>query len=250
MPQIIAVMNQKGGVGKTTSAINIVAGLHRSGKKVLLVDFDPQANATSGMGVDKASAPHVYDLIINGTDAARAIVSTAWGDVIPSNKHLAGAEIELHFTDNREERLKSSLAPIADKYDYIIIDCPPSLGLLTLNALVAATGVLVPVQCEYYALEGLSTLTHTIRLVQQRLNPQLALQGIILTMYDSRTNLSSQVAGEVKKHFPGKVYKAVIPRSVRLAEAPSHSVPIFGYDLNNVGATAYAELAAEIVKKG
>ncbi|MCL2546098.1 MAG: AAA family ATPase [Oscillospiraceae bacterium] len=249
MAHIIAIVNQKGGVGKTTSSINIAAGLYCANKRTLLVDFDPQANATSGFGVDRGSSPHIYDVLINEVDASKAVVSTPWGDLLPSNKALAGAELELIGAEEREFCLRRALRPLHLLYDYIIIDCPPSIGLLTLNALCASNAVLVPVQCEYYALEGLSNLTHTIRLVKQRLNPTLSLQGVVLTMFDNRTNLSSQVADEVKRHFPGKVYKTVIPRNVRLSESPSHGLPIFGYDKLSRGAIAYGELVQEIVTK-
>ena len=206
MAKIIAVVNQKGGVGKTTTTVNITAALHALGRRVLLCDFDPQANATSGMGVDKnAASPNVYDVLVSGADSARAVVSTKFGDVLPSNKALAGAGIEMIGIDNREMLLKNALGSLAEKYDYIFIDCPPSLELLTVNALCAAGSLLVPVQCEYYALEGLSDLLATVRLVKRRLNPGLSMEGVLLTMFDSRTNLSLQVAEEVKRHFPGQV---------------------------------------------
>lgn len=247
MAKIIAVVNQKGGVGKTTTTVNITAALNGLGKRVLLCDFDPQANATSGMGVDKNTAsPNVYDILINGADPARAVVTTKYGDVLPSNKALAGAGIEMIAIENREKLLKGALDALADSYDYIFIDCPPSLELLTVNALCAAHSLLVPVQCEYYALEGLSDLLSTVRLIKRGLNPPLALEGVLLTMFDSRTNLSLQVAEEVKRHFPGQVFATVIPRNVRLSEAPSHGKPISAYDPYSRGAEAYRLLAEEM----
>ena len=243
----IVVANQKGGVGKTTTAVNLTAALTELGKRVLLVDFDPQGNATSGCGVDKnAVSPSVYDVLIGDAEAARAIVKTAYGDVLPSNKALAGAGIEMIGMDDREKLLKQALDRLSPGYDYILIDCPPSLELLTVNALCAAGSLLVPVQCEYYALEGLSDLLATVRLVKRKLNPRLTLEGVLLTMFDSRTNLSLQVAEEVKRFFPGKVYATVIPRNVRLSEAPSHGKPVSAYDPYSRGAEAYAALASEI----
>lgn len=248
MARIIAIVNQKGGVGKTTTTVNLTAALHALGKRVLLCDFDPQANATSGMGVDKnAASPNIYDVLINGADPKKAVVSTKYGDVLPSNKALAGAGIEMIGVDDREKLLKRALDLLSPGYDYILIDCPPSLELLTVNALCAAGTLLVPVQCEYYALEGLSDLLATVRLVKRKLNPRLALEGVLLTMFDSRTNLSLQVAEEVKRYFPGQVYATVIPRNVRLSEAPSHGKPVSAYDPYSRGAEAYAALAAEIV---
>ena len=248
MARIIAIVNQKGGVGKTTPTVNLTAALHALGKRVLLCDFDPQANATSGMGVDKnAASPNIYDVLINGADPKKAVVSTKYGDVLPSNKALAGAGIEMIGVDDREKLLKRALDLLSPGYDYILIDCPPSLELLTVNALCAAGTLLVPVQCEYYALEGLSDLLATVRLVKRKLNPRLALEGVLLTMFDSRTNLSLQVAEEVKRYFPGQVYATVIPRNVRLSEAPSHGKPVSAYDPYSRGAEAYAALAAEIV---
>ena len=250
MAQIIAVVNQKGGVGKTTTAVNLAAALHERGSRVLLCDFDPQANATSGMGVDKNTAsPNVYDVLINGADPQRAVVSTKYGDVLPSNKALAGAGIEMIAMENRERLLKAALDALAPNYDYVLIDCPPSLELLTVNALCAARTLLVPVQCEYYALEGLSDLLATVRLVKRGLNPSLALEGVLLTMFDSRTNLSLQVAQEVKRHFPGQVFATVIPRNVRLSEAPSHGRPICAYDPYSRGAEAYKLLAQELAER-
>ena len=247
MARIIAVVNQKGGVGKTTTTVNLTAALHALGKRVLLCDFDPQANATSGMGVDKnAASPNVYDVLINDADPKKAVVTTKYGDVLPSNKALAGAGIEMIGIDDREKLLKQALDRLSLSYDYILIDCPPSLELLTVNALCAAGSLLVPVQCEYYALEGLSDLLATVRIVKRKLNPQLKLEGVLLTMFDSRTNLSLQVAEEVKRFFPGQVYATVIPRNVRLSEAPSHGKPVSAYDPYSRGAEAYAALASEI----
>ena len=250
MAKLIAIVNQKGGVGKTTTCVNLAAALKALGCRVLVCDFDPQANTTSGLGVDKSTAsPSIYDVLIDGAECRRAIVPTPWADVLPSNKALAGATVEMIGMDRREYLLKAALATVTDDYDYIFIDCPPSLELLTLNALCAADTVLVPVQCEYYALEGLSDLLSTIRIVKRSLNPAIDLEGVILTMYDGRTNLSMQVAEEVKRHFPGKVYASVIPRNVRLSEAPSHGKPVTAYDNFSRGAEAYRALAEELVEK-
>ncbi len=247
MAKIIAVVNQKGGVGKTTTTVNLTAALHDLGRRVLLCDFDPQANATSGMGVDKnAASPNVYDLLISDAAPEKAVVSTKYGDVLPSNKALAGAGIEMIGIDSREMLLKNTLDALSARYDFILIDCPPSLELLTVNALCAAHTLLVPVQCEYFALEGLSDLLATVRLVKRKLNPNLNMEGVLLTMFDSRTNLSLQVAEEVKRHFPGQVYATVIPRNVRLSEAPSHGKPISAYDPYSRGAEAYRLLAEEM----
>ena len=250
MGKISAVVNQKGGVGKTTTAVNLTAALRDLGKKVLLCDFDPQANATSGLGVDKRKIKYsVYDVTINGVDPKEAIVETPFGDVLPSDANLAGAAVELMAEDHRELQLDKVLHGIRDSYDVIFIDCPPSLELLTLNALCAADGILVPVQCEYYALEGLSDLMSTLRMVKRRLNPRLEIFGVALTMYDGRTNFSNQVAQEVRRHFPGKVFASVVPRNIRLAEAPSHGVPITAYDRISRGAAAYKAMAEEISQK-
>lgn len=249
MSKIVAIVNQKGGVGKTTSCVNLCAAVVDAGRRALLCDFDPQANATSGMGVDKTLSKGVYDVVIGEVPAKDAIVSTKYGDVLPSNKALAGAGVELINMERREYLLKGALAQVAEDYDFIFIDCPPSLELLTLNALCAADAVLVPVQGEYFALEGLSDLMNTIRIVRRSLNPSLELEGVLLTMFDGRTNLALQVAEEVKHYFPGKVYSTVIPRNVRLSEAPSHGKPIFTYDRASRGAEAYTALAAEFLQK-
>lgn len=250
MAKTVAIVNQKGGVGKTTTCVNLAAALQALGKRVLVCDFDPQGNATSGLGVDKATLnPSIYEVLISGAPIQKAVVSTKWCDIIGSNKALAGATVELISMPDRENLLKKALAQLDEQYDYIFIDCPPSLELLTLNALCAAQFILIPVQCEYYALEGLSDLLTTMRIVKRSLNPGLSLMGVILTMYDGRTNLSMQVAEEVKRHFPGKVYASVIPRNVRLSEAPSHGKPVMAYDPWSRGTDAYKALAEEIISR-
>jgi len=250
MGKIIAVVNQKGGVGKTTSAVNLTAALHDLGVKVLLCDFDPQANATSGMGVDKRKIKHsIYDVTINGIPAEKAIISTRYGDVLPASSDLAGATVELIGTEHRERQLDMALKDVKKNYDVIFIDCPPSLELLTLNGLCAADAILIPVQCEYYALEGLSDLMNTLRMVKRKLNPRLEIFGVALTMFDGRTNFSTQVAQEVRRHFPGKVFTTVVPRNVRLAEAPSHGIPVTHYDRSSRGSKAYLAMAEEIKAK-
>ena len=250
MGKIIAVVNQKGGVGKTTSAVNLTAALSALGLKVLLCDFDPQANATSGLGVDKRKIKYsAYDVTINEIPAEQAIVSTKYGDVLPSSADLAGAGVELITSQHRERQLEKALQPLKGKYDLIFIDCPPSLELLTLNALCASDGILIPVQCEYYALEGLSDLMNTLRMVKRKMNPRLEIFGVALTMFDGRTNFSTQVAQEVRKHFPGKVFSTVIPRNIRLAEAPSHGIPVTVYDRSSRGSVAYKAMAEEIKAK-
>ena len=251
MGKIIAFANQKGGVGKTTTAINLAAALSERGKRVLLCDFDPQGNATSGFGVDPRSLEiSVYDLIVSeDPDTKSGIVQTKWVDIIGANVNLAGAELDLIAMDHREARLKLVLDKVKDEYDYVFIDCPPSLGLLTLNCLCAADSFLVPLQCEYYPLEGLSQLMTTVRMVKKNMNPKLSLEGVLLTMFDGRTNLSIQVVEEVKKHFPGEVFSSVVPRNVRLSEAPSHGKPITEYDRMCRGAEAYLSLADEILAK-
>lgn len=250
MGRIIAVVNQKGGVGKTTTAVNLTAALTELGYKVLLCDFDPQANATSGLGVNKKKAKYsVYDVIINHVSAEEAIVKTKYGDVLPSSPDLAGAGLELMETQGKHHQLGKCLEDVKQDYDLIFVDCPPSLEMLTLNGLCAADGILVPVQCEYYALEGLSDLMSTLRSVKKRLNPSLEIFGVALTMFDGRTNFSTQVAQEVRRHFPGKVLGAVVPRNVRLAEAPSHGIPVTSYDRLSRGAVAYRDMAKEIAEK-
>ena len=250
MGKIIAVVNQKGGVGKTTTAVNLTAALHDLGLKVLLCDFDPQANATSGLGVDKRKIKHsVYDVVINDVPASQAVIQTRFGDVLPSHADLAGAGVELLSIPNPNHRLGQALKEIRDRYDVIFVDCPPSLELLTLNGLTAADSILVPVQCEYYALEGLSDLMATLRMVKKRINPKLEIFAVALTMFDGRTNFSTQVAQEVRRHFPGKVLSAVVPRNIRLAEAPSHGLPVTAYDRTSRGAVAYKAMAEEIKAK-
>lgn len=250
MGKIVAVVNQKGGVGKTTTAVNLTAALTEAGKKVLLCDFDPQANATSGLGIDKRKLKRsIYDVVINETPVEEAIIPTKFGDVLPASSDLAGAAVELISMEDPNRRLARALHSVKKNYDLIFIDCPPSLELLTINGLAAADGILVPVQCEYYALEGLADLMSTLRLVKKRINPQLEIFGVALTMFDGRTNFSTQVAQEVRRHFPGKVYGTVIPRNIRLAEAPSHGLPVTVYDRSSRGAVAYRTMAEEIIKK-
>ena len=252
MGKIISIANQKGGVGKTTTTVNLAAWIGAKGKKVLLADIDPQGNATSGFGINKRSLMRSsYDLLIGTAKAEDIILSTSFQnvDVLPSNIALAGAEIEIVEMEDRAMRLKKALAPVKNRYDFIFIDCPPSLGLITLNALAASDTLMVPIQCEYYALEGLSDLLSTIRIVKRSLNPKIALEGVVLTMYDGRTNLSMQVAEEVKRHFPGKVFATVIPRNVRLSEAPSHGKPVNYYDGSSRGSVAYKQLTEEILER-
>ncbi len=250
MGKIIAVVNQKGGVGKTTTAVNLTAALTEKGMKVLLCDFDPQANATSGFGIDKRKLKStVYHVIIDGVPAENAIVKTKYADVLPASQDLAGAAVELISTEHREHQLEKALEPLREKYDLILIDCPPSLEMLTLNGLAAADSILVPVQCEYYALEGLSDLMSTLRMVKKRINSRLDIFAVALTMFDGRTNFSAQVAQEVRRHFPGKVFATVIPRNIRLSEAPSHGMPVTAYDRSSKGAVAYRAMADEIIEK-
>ncbi len=250
MARVIAVANQKGGVGKTTTSINLAACLGVLGEKVLLIDIDPQGNSTSGVGIDKMMIKKtIYNVLVNEEPIEENIIETEYENlyILPSNIQLAGAEVELVPAISREHKLKNAIEGIRDKYDFIIIDCPPSLGLLTLNALTAADTVLVPIQCEYYALEGLGQLLSTISLVQKYLNKSIEVEGVLLTMFDARTNLSMQVVEEVKKHFKSKVYKTIIPRNVRLSEAPSHGKPIISYDSKSKGSEVYMELAKEVL---
>lgn len=252
MGKIVAVINQKGGVGKTTTAVNLSAGIGICGKKVLLIDADPQGNSTSGMGIDKRNATvSSYDLLITGAGAKAATVVTEFQNVsvIPANIDLAGAEIELINIPHRENQLKTALSLIKDEYDYILIDCPPSLGLITVNALTAADSFLVPIQCEYYAMEGLSQLMNTVRQIKISYNPELYLEGVVLTMFDPRLNLTNQVVGELKKYFAAELYKTAIPRAIRLSEAPSYGKPIQYYDKRNRGTESYNALAKEFIKR-
>ena len=250
MSKVIAVFNQKGGVGKTTTNVNLTASLGTMGKKILVLDLDPQGNTTSGYGIEKYEVERtIYDVIIDGVDISETILKTEFEniDIVSSDTDLAGCEIELTSRDNREYILKNAKDKVRDNYDYIFIDCPPSLGMLTINSLTAVDSVLIPIQCEYYALEGVSQLMGTIKLVKSRLNPELDIQGVVLSMFDGRANLSIQVVEEVKKYFRGSVYTTLIPRNVRLAEAPSHGMPVHYYDSKCKGAVAYMELAEEFI---
>ena len=250
MGKVISVANQKGGVGKTTTTVNLGTILAKKGKKVLLIDADPQGNATSGLGVEKDIEPSTYDILVNDAELGDALQDTIIKNlkVCPANMNLAGAEVELVSMMSREQRLKEKLEPIKDMFDYILIDCPPSLGLITLNSFTASDSVLIPVQCEYFALEGLGQLLNTINLVKKHLNKNIRIEGALLTMYDIRTNLSNQVVKEVKKYFEDKVYKTVIPRNVRLSEAPSYGMPITEYDPRSKGAKTYEKFTKEFLK--
>ena len=250
MGKVVSIANQKGGVGKTTTAVNLSTILAKKGNKVLMIDADPQGNATSGLGINKDVNFSVYDVIVNDIEIENTVQQTMVKnlDVCPSNINLAGAEVELVSMISREHRLKEKIDSQKDKYDYIIIDCPPSLGLITLNAFTASDSVLVPIQCEYYALEGLGQLINTIKLVQKHLNQDLIIEGVILTMFDARTNLSTEVAREVEKYFGNKVFQTIIPRNIRLSEAPGHGLPITLYDNDSKGAETYKKLAKELIK--
>lgn len=252
MARVIAIANQKGGVGKTTTTINLGACISRMGKKVLVIDIDPQGNTSSGLGIEKSNLESsAYDVLINDMDPVRAIINTDYPnmDIIPSNMALAGAEVEMVNLMARENILKNALRSVTEDYEYVFIDCPPSLGLLTLNALTAAQSLIVPIQCEYFALEGLSQLVNTVQLVKRHLNPDLDVEGVVLTMYDGRTNLSNQVVAEVQRYFTAKVYRTVIPRSIRLGEAPSYGKPIIDYAPNSSAAMAYNSLAKEVTRE-
>jgi chromosome partitioning protein len=249
--KVLAVANQKGGVGKTTTSINLAASLAKTRRRVMLVDLDPQGNATMGSGVNKEQvAANTYTVLLGADPLAAAIIAVEGGyDLVPSNSSLSGAEVELIEMEQRERRLRDALAPVRENYDYILIDCPPALNLLTVNALVAATSVMIPMQCEYYALEGLTALLNTVRRVRESLNPALAIEGLLRTMFDPRNNLDNEVSAQLKEHFGDKLYRTVIPRNVRLAEAPSYGKPVIAYDMQSKGAQAYLALAGEMLRR-
>ena len=249
MGKIIAVTNQKGGVGKTTTCINLAAAVKNRGKRVLVIDMDPQGNCTSGLGLDKSTEPNIYDVLVGREQAKDAVIQGKFCHVIPANKDLSGASVELVEAEGREYILRKALEPIQEQYDYLFIDCPPSLEILTVNALTAADSVLIPVQCEYYAMEGLADLTGTVKLCQKKLNPGLRIEGLVLTMYDGRVRLSAQVEAEVRQYFGDAVYKTMIPRNVRLSEAPSYGMPVSAYDRLSKGSLAYGKLAKEFLRR-
>ena len=248
MSRVICFANQKGGVGKTTTCVNLCAAIVEKKRKTLLIDADPQGNATTGMGVDKHTAPTLYDVLINDTPLRETVVHTPYGDVVPTNLNLSGASIQLVDTPDRELVLRKALEPIRNKYEYIFIDCPPSLGLLTLNAMAACDGIIIPVQCEYYAMEGLADLITSLKLTKRRFNPDLFVEGILLTMYDRRLSFTSEVAMEIRRYFGKSVYNTVIPRNVRISEAPSHGMPVIAYSRMSKGADAYDCLAIEFLR--
>ncbi len=248
MARIVCFANQKGGVGKTTTCVDLCAAVKNQRKRILLIDADPQGNATTGMGVDKRTAVTLYDVLMRGVRAQDAVIKTKYGDVLPSNLNLSGAAVELVETPDRERVLQRALEPLREQYDYIFIDCPPSLGLLTLNALAAADTVLIPMQCEYYAMEGLTDLMTSMRLTKSRFNPSLKIEGIVLTMYDRRLSFSGQVAQEIRQYFGRALYRTVVPRNVRIAEAPSHGKPVSAYSRLSRGAEAYDALATEFLR--